>query len=184
MQNDFNFVASFYDQLARVIFGKAIQESQTWLLPFIPERATVLIIGGGTGWLLTEMLQHAKPASIVYLEASGKMLERSQKRYASGHKNPNTVVELRLGTEADLKPEETFNVIFTPFLLDLFLVEKNAEKTHRLCIRNAVNKAAVAKIDYGFLRAAAQTQRTAQLRMRDLYNKLGKRMNLKISFTV
>lgn len=123
MQNNFNFVAPFYDQLARLIFGKSIKQSQTWLLPFIPENATVLLIGGGTGWLLTEMQQTTKAGKILYLEASEKMLQRSQKRYASSPKNSKTKVAFRLGNETALAPEESFDVIITPFLLDLFLPE-------------------------------------------------------------
>jgi tRNA (cmo5U34)-methyltransferase len=120
LQNDFNFVAPFYDFLAGLVFGKSIKNSQTWLLPFIPEKANVLIIGGGTGWILTEMLDRVKPGKIVYLEASENMLERSQKRYAQMVKKDAAEVEFRLGTQTTLAPTETFDVIFTGFLLDLF----------------------------------------------------------------
>ncbi len=120
MQNDFNFVAPYYDSLARLIFGNAIQNSQTWLLPFISPNATVLIIGGGTGYILTEMLQQTNCRKIIYLEASEKMLQLSKKRYENSPKNPATLVEFRLGNENALTPEETFGVIFTGFLLDLF----------------------------------------------------------------
>ena len=122
MQNNFNRIAPFYDFLARRIFGKAIQNSQTWLLSFVPENATVLIIGGGTGWILTEFLKHTNCRSILYLEASEKMLERSKKWYEKAPKT-TTTVEFRMGTEASLKPEETFDVVFTGFLLDLFQPE-------------------------------------------------------------
>lgn len=132
MQNNFDFVAPFYDQLSDLIFGKAIRNSQTWLLPFIPENATVLLIGGGTGWLLTEIMQHSKAGKIVYLEASEKMLERSKKRYASGPKNSQTKVEFRLGTESKLLESEFFDVIITPFLLDLFLPENLQQLMEKL----------------------------------------------------
>ncbi|KAA9327298.1 class I SAM-dependent methyltransferase [Adhaeribacter soli] len=122
MQNNFNRIAPFYDFLARRIFGKAIQNSQTWLLPFVPENANVLIIGGGTGWILTEFLKHTNCRSILYLEASGKMLELSKKRYDKAQKT-TTDVAFRLGTETVLKPEETFDVVFTGFLFDLFQPE-------------------------------------------------------------
>ena len=132
LQNNFNFVAPFYDQLAGLIFGKSIKRAQTCLLPFISENAGVLLIGGGTGWLLTEMLEQTKPAKIVYLEASEKMLERSKKRYAFSPKNARTKVEFRLGTETSLATSETFDVIITPFLLDLFLPENLAKLMQQL----------------------------------------------------
>lgn len=123
MQNNFNFVAPFYDPLARLIFGSSIKNAQTWLLNFVPENARVLIIGGGTGWILEEMLQQKKASQILYLEASDKMLLQSRKRYANCPQKSATAVEFRLGTEQDLKPDETFDVVFTGFLLDLFLPE-------------------------------------------------------------
>lgn len=135
MQNDFNFVAPFYDQLARLVFGSAIRKAQTWLLPFIPENARVLILGGGTGWLLTEMLTQTNAGRILYLEASEKMLQRSKKRYASSPGNSKTQVEFRLGTEKDLLPAETFEVIVTPFLLDLFLPASLAKLMQELYAR-------------------------------------------------
>lgn len=123
MQNNFNFVAPFYDPLAKLIFGNSIKNSQTWLLPFIPENATVLIIGGGTGWILEEMLKQTKTSKILYLEASEKMLQLAQKRYNQEPEKSGMQVEFRLGTEKDLRPEETFDVVFTGFLLDLFQSE-------------------------------------------------------------
>ncbi|MBK0402044.1 class I SAM-dependent methyltransferase [Adhaeribacter sp. BT258] len=132
MQNNFNFVAPFYDPLAKLIFGSSIQNSQTWLLPFIPQNATVLIIGGGTGWILEEMLKQTNVSRILYLEASEKMLEQSQKRYAKSPRKSAVKVEFRLGTEQELKREETFDVVFTGFLLDLFQPENLQLLMHKL----------------------------------------------------
>ncbi|MFC5272181.1 class I SAM-dependent methyltransferase [Adhaeribacter terreus] len=133
MQNNFNFVAPFYDPLSKLIFGQSIKNSQLSLLPFIPENVTVLIIGGGTGWILEEMLKQNKTSKILYLEVSEKMLAQSKKRYAKLSQNSETKVEFRLGTEQTLQPEETFDVIFTGFLLDLFQPEnlqKLMQKLH------------------------------------------------------
>jgi tRNA (cmo5U34)-methyltransferase len=120
VQNNFNLIAPVYDSLAKLVFGKAIQKSQRWLLQFIPKEADVLIIGGGTGWILTELLAKTNCRSVLYLEASKKMLDLSKKRYTSQTKNLATKVEFRLGTEAVLLPTEKFDVVFTGFLLDLF----------------------------------------------------------------
>lgn len=132
MQNNFNFIAPFYDALAQLIFGKSLKNSQTWLLPFIPGNAKVLIIGGGTGWILEELLNKTQTAGIVYLEASEKMLALSKNRYAKSKKNKAANVEFRLRTEAALKPEETFDVVFTGFLLDLFQPEPLQKLMHKL----------------------------------------------------
>ncbi|MBB6612231.1 class I SAM-dependent methyltransferase [Pontibacter sp. Tf4] len=130
----FDRVASFYDPLARLVYGSALQDAQQWLLPHIPAGASVLLIGGGSGWLLQQVLQKTSPKHILYLEASEKMLQKAKQL------NPGTpVVSFRHGTEADLLPHEQFDVIITPFLLDLFPDARLAELMQRLCYSLAPN---------------------------------------------
>ena len=77
--SSFSLVAPFYDQLAYLVFGRAIKISTTknYKIYTAPE-SQVLIIGGGTGWILKELLQQTSCKSIVYLEASDKMLHKAQ----------------------------------------------------------------------------------------------------------
>ncbi|NEM98028.1 class I SAM-dependent methyltransferase [Pontibacter burrus] len=111
----FDRVAAFYDPLARLVFGSALQDAQRCLLPYIPAGASVLIIGGGSGWILKEVLQQTSPKHILYLEASDKMLQKARQLNYSA-----TIVDFRHGTDADLQPHEQFDLVITPFLLDLF----------------------------------------------------------------
>ncbi len=76
------------------------------------------MVGGGTGWLLEQVLTHCQPRQVVYLEASAKMLARASRRVIS-HNVAGSVV-FRVGDETCLKPGESFDVIMTPFVLDLF----------------------------------------------------------------
>jgi tRNA (cmo5U34)-methyltransferase len=123
----FDRVASFYDPLAKLVFGNSLQDAQCWLLPFIPNGATLLIIGGGSGWLLKQVLRHTSPKHILYLEASEKMLQLARLQ------NPaTTIVDFRHGTDADLHPHEQFDVVITPFLLDLFPDERLSQLMQRL----------------------------------------------------
>jgi len=123
----FDRVVSFYDPLAKLVYGSALQDAQRWLLPFIPNGASILIIGGGSGWLLQQVLQQTSPGHILYLEASEKMLQKAMRL------NPNqTIVEYRHGTDADLLPHEQFDIIITPFLLDLFPDVRLTELMQRL----------------------------------------------------
>jgi tRNA (cmo5U34)-methyltransferase len=123
----FDRVASFYDPLAKLVFGSSLQDAQRWLLPCIPSSSTILIIGGGSGWLLQQVLEHTSPVRIVYLEASGKMLQLAQQQNLAP-----PVVEFRHGTDADLPPHEEFDIIITPFLLDLFPEERLSRLMQRL----------------------------------------------------
>lgn len=116
----FDRVAAFYDPLARLVYGRALQTAQhAALRAGLPAGAPrVLIIGGGTGWVLLEVLRQRPQARVLYLEASPRMLARA--RQLLPPTAGATQVEFRLGTEAALLPNERFEVIVTFFLLDLF----------------------------------------------------------------
>ncbi|GGF19399.1 class I SAM-dependent methyltransferase [Hymenobacter cavernae] len=124
MQNSdagFDHLASFYDLLASLVFGRTLRRAQQAALSGLPVGAPrLLIIGGGTGWILGEVLRRCPAAQILYVEASAGMLRQSRaalRRTAAAHE---AQVEFRLGTEAALKSGETFDVVITFFFLDLF----------------------------------------------------------------
>lgn len=118
----FDFVAAFYDPLARLVYGSALRRAQqAALVAGLPTGAPrVLIIGGGTGWVLGEVLRRRPAARIVYLEASGRMLHRSRQWLHQHWPHCAAQVEFRLGTEAQLAAAEQFEAVLTFFFLDLF----------------------------------------------------------------
>lgn len=115
--NDFDKIAFVYDRLANLIFGKSIAESQKHFLNKIPNKAKVLILGGGTGSILEELLLLKPDVSVCYIEASFQMIERAKERKTSS----NNIQFIR-GTENDI-PNDPFDVIITNFYLDLFSTE-------------------------------------------------------------
>jgi ubiquinone/menaquinone biosynthesis C-methylase UbiE len=120
---NFNGVAPLYDALAFLVFGRRLERAQTvFLRPnarlSIPKGASVLVVGGGTGRLLEPLMHNCQPDRVVYLEKSARMLTRASRRMAE---TPLLgTVEFRLGDETTLRPDERFDVVITPFLLDLF----------------------------------------------------------------
>ncbi|ALI99650.1 class I SAM-dependent methyltransferase [Rufibacter tibetensis] len=127
---DFNLISPVYDALAKLVYGKSQQRAQAHFLSCIPAGARVLILGGGSGWILNQVLQHSTPAHVLFLEASSKMLEK-----AKGNVLPTaskTTVEFRLGTEASLSSSEMFHVVLTPFVLDLFTPQQAYAMMQRL----------------------------------------------------
>lgn len=103
------------------MFGSALQRAQQAALAYLPPGApSVLIVGGGTGWVLGEVLRLRPMARIVYLEASAAMLRKSAARLRRLAPAQMAQVEFRLGTEADLPPGVQFDALITFFLLDLF----------------------------------------------------------------
>lgn len=116
----FHRVAYFYDRLARLVYGNALEQAQLALLPYVPRQAKVLVIGGGSGWVLEQLLRSQKQMDILYLDAAPAMLQLAQQRFGK-YKSPHTsTVHFRLGTEQSLQTYEQFDIVFTPFLLDIF----------------------------------------------------------------
>lgn len=114
--NGFDAVAGLYDSLARFVYGKSIQEAQLHFLDRIPAGARVLILGGGTGWLLRALLDQNVDCTVWYVEASAKMLEASRK--AAGVALDR--VQFIHGTEQSIPAGLVVDVIITNFYLDLF----------------------------------------------------------------
>ena len=120
MPNNYDAAAWFYDALAGLIYGRAIKDSQIFLLQYLKPGMRILIVGGGTGWILEEIAKKI-PASlnITYVEISGKMLFRS-KRKDTGK---NSIIFVHQPIE-ELVFTDEFDLIFTPFLFDNFSVQR------------------------------------------------------------
>ena len=115
----FDRVAWCYDALAGLVFGRALKKAQSAALAGLPAGTPhVLILGGGTGWVLVEVLRRRPQATILYLEASPKMLNLARARLHREYPEAVPQVEFRHGTQAALSPAEDFDVIVTFFVLD------------------------------------------------------------------
>lgn len=120
MPNNFSFdtIAPFYDFLVRLVFQQKLEKAQESLLVQVLEKGRVLILGGGTGWVLTRLLELKPGVSVVYLEVSEKMLTLSQRRWQkAGGKGQ---VAFRLGDESVLGITEQFDYMLVPFVFDLY----------------------------------------------------------------
>ena len=116
--HSFSPVAGFYDMLAQIVFGRKLQEAQMANLIYIADNSRILIIGGGSGWILQQVLQKTRHSSIVYLEASASMISKTEKQIKNLI-NINSI-EYRLGTEETIETHEKFDFIIVNFFLDLF----------------------------------------------------------------
>ena len=114
--NNFDGIAFIYDRLAKLIFGKSIIKSQRHFLTKIPDKATILILGGGTGWILQEITKIKPNVEIIFIDASARMIEVAQLK--STGKN----IRFIQGTENHI-PDQQFDVVITNFYLDLFREE-------------------------------------------------------------
>jgi ubiquinone/menaquinone biosynthesis C-methylase UbiE len=116
LKNNYDPIASNYDWLSRIIFQRNLILSQTCLLQHIPTGSSVLIVGGGTGWILEEISKvHPENLRITYVEISEKMIRLARKRKVG----QNEVDFVNLAIE-EFTSNESFDIIFTAFLFDNF----------------------------------------------------------------
>ncbi len=114
MGRNYNTVAWFYDRLSRLLLGRAPVDAQLYLLKAIPANSAILIIGGGTGWMLEELARvHPSGLTITYVDASSKMIARAQKRNAGTNK-----IKFITETATLAKLDGPYDTVLTPFLFD------------------------------------------------------------------
>ena len=114
--SDYNNAAWFYDALALIVFGKTINKSQSCFLKTIIPGSSILIVGGGTGWILEEISrQQSYGLEIVFVEKSSKMIGIARKRSTG----LNQVIFINKAVENSLL-EKSFDMVITSFLFDSF----------------------------------------------------------------
>ena len=122
MNNNYDKIANHYDTLSCLVFFKSQVNAQINQLQYLPKDGSVLIVGGGTGWILEEIAKiHPSNLKLVYVEISAKMIALSQKRNCKN----NQVEFVNLGIE-DFRTDTIFDVILTPFLFDNFAEQRAA----------------------------------------------------------
>ena len=116
MKVDYNFIAPYYDRLAQFVFGNAIKQAQQFLIQFIQPNSHILIIGGGTGWILEEITKaHPSGLQITYVDISIEMIKISRKRNVGQNK-----VNFISQPFHDVQLKPVYDVVITPFFLDNF----------------------------------------------------------------
>lgn len=120
-------MARIYDGLATLVFGNSIVASQQCFLDRIPPNAKVLILGGGTGWILNEIARTNTTCEVWYIDASAKMIALAKRKNADAQR-----VHFIHGTEDDIPPGNTFDVLITNFYLDLFDTERLPVVLHKI----------------------------------------------------
>jgi ubiquinone/menaquinone biosynthesis C-methylase UbiE len=119
MTTNYDKIAGSYDLISRAVYGKALVSAQVCLLQYVPANSRVLIVGGGTGWILEEIAQIHSGLTIDYVESSAKMIALSEKKdHGTNHIN-----FINLPAE-DYITEERYDVILTPFFFDNFKTDK------------------------------------------------------------
>jgi tRNA (cmo5U34)-methyltransferase len=122
--NQFNKVAVVYDWLASIFIGRSIRDAQRFFLNEVADAKQILILGGGTGWILRDIRAINKTSSVFYVEASSEMIKRATRC----DKGSQTV--FLHGTESDVDVTFKFDIVITNFYFDLFSPESLSEKVN------------------------------------------------------
>ena len=125
----FNWLAHYYDSLTGIVFGKALHKSQVCFLRLVPQGCNMLIIGGGSGKILT-VLQEVNPScNIWYVEASSEMLSMAAKKISGEFRSRLSFIH---GTEKSIPQGIRFDVVMTNFFLDLYPDQQLLEITEKI----------------------------------------------------
>lgn len=117
--NGFDRIAFIYDFLARLVYGRDIVDSQECFLERVNDHSKILMVGGGSGWLLVSLLRKKPNCKIWYIEASEQMIGLAKKKVEAGQ-----TVNFIHGTEQNIQPSPTYDAVITNFYLDLFADEQ------------------------------------------------------------
>lgn len=116
MKGNYDPIARYYDRLNRLLLGRSVADVQTLLCGLIPAGAKVLLVGGGSGWILEAIAKiHPSGLEIKYADASGKMIALARKRVCG----TNAVHYIHAAIQ-DVRLDGQYDVVFTPFLFDNF----------------------------------------------------------------
>lgn len=113
--NNYDFIAPWYDRLSRMVFFRAQVNAQKEQLSFIENHQRILIVGGGTGWILEEIANIRQDLQITYVEISENMLELAKQKKCGN----NSVDFVHLPIE-NFTNDIPYDVILTAFLFDNF----------------------------------------------------------------
>ncbi|MBL7848854.1 MAG: class I SAM-dependent methyltransferase [Cyclobacteriaceae bacterium] len=113
--NQFDRIAAVYDGLARLVFGQRLTRAQEIYLSQILPRSRVLILGGGTGKIIGALKRVQPDCRVIFIEASQAMLQRAKDRNKA-----LAGIEFIHGTEQSIPPGALYDVVITPFYLDMF----------------------------------------------------------------
>jgi ubiquinone/menaquinone biosynthesis C-methylase UbiE len=124
VSNNYDSIARYYDFVHRLFYGQSEINAQTELLDYIKPGDRILIVGGGTGWILEKMSAvYPSGLRITYIESSVKMMELSRVRDC--RRNNVSFVQERV--EDWVGGDEVYDCILTGLFFDNFTAAHSAQ---------------------------------------------------------
>jgi ubiquinone/menaquinone biosynthesis C-methylase UbiE len=121
--NNYDTIARYYDRLHHLFYGQSEVNAEVELLGYVKPGDRILIVGGGTGWILEKMSAvYPSGLHITYIESSGKMMELSRKRDCRQND-----VSFVLGQVEEWVGDGRYDCILTGFFFDNFTTAHSGE---------------------------------------------------------
>jgi len=115
-KTNYDLIAPFYDSISSFVYSNNLRKAQISQLKLVKDNSSILIAGGGTGWILEVISAlNLKNIRIMYVEYSAKMIEISKARKF----NFSEIQFIQSDIEF-YQGELIFDVIITAFLFDNF----------------------------------------------------------------
>lgn len=115
-------VAPYYDWAARICSFDQIFRSQSLALSWIDRsKLSILVVGGGTGRLLEEILDWFDRAYVEYIDSSPEMIAQTTLTLSRRSRRDQERVVLRCVDIQVCSFSRTFDLCITPYVLDVFL---------------------------------------------------------------
>ncbi len=126
----FDKIAPLYDALATMVFGDAIRKSELYFLSEVRKAGRVLILGGGTGRLLPDLLTTNPHCEIWYVDSSSAMIRIAKSNVTDF---PNARIHFIQGTQAQIPLGVQYHAVIANFYFDLFstpTLKQSLEEIH------------------------------------------------------
>lgn len=116
----FDRLSRCYGPLTRLFPGDGIVASQRVFLEDVGGCSRALVVGGGSGRFVQELLASGFAGQVLNVDVSPRMLERTRRRLERRAPQALSRVECRVGGVDSLRPAERFDLLCTHCFLDLF----------------------------------------------------------------
>ena len=117
MPGNFNFIAPIYDPLAFLVYGNNLIDAKKIFFEKIPSHARLLLMGGGTGNILNDLLKKKPDIIVDFVEASSGMMKIATKNLK---KEFQPRVNFITGDHHSIPKDVQYDVITSFFVIDCF----------------------------------------------------------------
>ena len=114
MRPDYNKIARVYDTLVFIVFGSTLDKARNTYLDQINEKNRVLIVGGGTGKIISQLDKLGLSLTVDFVDLSGNMIAIAKKR-----NQQNLTVAYHEVDILDYR-DSSYDIVLCNFFLDQF----------------------------------------------------------------